>query len=164
MPNFPIRVFKGDDFEIVTTPEEYENLLTQYTYIQAAGGVVRNASGDVLMIFRRNHWDLPKGKVEAGESVEAAALREVEEETGVKAEIVGTQRYYGYHLYGTYGTPMLKETVWFDMQVLPGQQLKPQAEEDISQAVWVPESEVPAKLADSYASIRELWEKHSQTM
>ena len=66
--------------------------------------------------------------------------------------------FFGYHTYGTYGMPMFKETVWFEMRALPGQQLLPQSEEDIAQAVWVPMAEVDAKLRNSYESVRDLWE------
>ena len=51
---------------------------------RAAGGVVTNKEGRVLFIYRNNKWDLPKGKLEKGETYEECALREVEEETGVK--------------------------------------------------------------------------------
>ncbi len=134
-------------------------MLEQFTYIRAAGGLVFNDANELLMIFRRGKWDLPKGKVEAGEDVVTAALREVKEETGVSAEVMGERKFFRYHTYSTYGTPMLKETVWFEMQALPGQQLAPQSEEDIAQAVWVPIVEVDDKLRNSYESVRDLWEE-----
>ena len=52
--------------------------------IIAAGGLVLNEKNELLMIFRRNKWDLPKGKLDEGESIEACALREVKEETGLQ--------------------------------------------------------------------------------
>ena len=48
-----------------------------------AGGLVLNQYNEVLFIFRKNLWDLPKGKIEYYETLEKAALREVVEETGV---------------------------------------------------------------------------------
>lgn len=158
MPAFPIKVYSADRFQLVHTEQEYQALLEQFTYIRAAGGLVFNDANELLMIFRRGKWDLPKGKVEAGEDDATAALREVKEETGVSAEVVGERKFFGYHTYGTYGTPMFKETVWFEMRALPGQQLLPQSEEDIAQAVWVPMAEVDAKLRNSYESVRDLWE------
>lgn len=158
MPAFPIKVYSADRFQLVHTEQEYQALLEQFTYIRAAGGLVFNDANKLLMIFRRGKWDLPKGKVEAGEDDATAALREVKEETGVSAEVVGERKFFGYHTYGTYGTPMFKETVWFEMRALPGQQLLPQSEEDIAQAVWVPMAEVDAKLRNSYESVRDLWE------
>ena len=158
MPAFPIKVYSADRFQLVHTEQEYQALLEQFTYIRAAGGLVFNDANELLMIFRRGKWDLPKGKVEAGEDDATAALREVKEETGVSAEVVGERKFFGYHTYGTYGMPMFKETVWFEMRALPGQQLLPQSEEDIAQAVWVPMAEVDAKLRNSYESVRDLWE------
>ena len=159
MPEFPIKVFTADRFQLVHNEQEYQSLLEQFTYIQAAGGLVFNDANELLMIFRRGKWDLPKGKVEAGEDVVTAALREVKEETGVSAEVMGERKFFRYHTYSTYGTSMLKETVWFEMQALPGQQLAPQSEEDIAQAVWVPIVEVDDKLRNSYESVRDLWEE-----
>ena len=57
---------------------------TKLPLVQAAGGLVRNNKGKMLFIFRKNKWDLPKGKVDKGETLENGAMREVEEETGVK--------------------------------------------------------------------------------
>lgn len=159
MPEFPIKVFTADRFQLVHNEQEYQTLLDQFTYIRAAGGLVFNDVDELLMIFRRGKWDLPKGKVEDGEDVVTAALREVKEETGVSAEVIGGHRFFRYHTYSTYGTPMLKETAWFEMQALPGQQLSPQSEEDIAQAVWVPIAEVDDKLRNSYESVRDLWEE-----
>ncbi len=45
------------------------------TSVEAAGGLVLNEKGEVLMIFRRGSWDLPKGKIDPNESVETAAIR-----------------------------------------------------------------------------------------
>ncbi len=59
--------------------------------VVSSGGVIfRNANGDfeVALVSRRNIWCLPKGLIEANETAEEAALREVQEETGLKGEIV----------------------------------------------------------------------------
>ena len=157
IPQFPIKVYFDEDFQVIENRETYENLLKEYTYIQAAGGVVYDKSGRVLMIFRRNKWDFPKGKVEEGEAIEVAALREVEEETGVKARIVGTKRVSVFHTYDTYGEKMLKETFWFQMEPIAPTELVPQSEEDIAQAVYVAPADIEEKLKDSYASLREMW-------
>lgn len=162
VPQLPIKVFSSTDFQEVKTVDAYLALLQKFTYIQAAGGVVSDEAGNVLMIFRRGCWDLPKGKVEVGESVEVAALREVEEETGIKAEITGKKSFSVWHTYDTYGTPMLKETVWFDMKALPGQQTVPQTEEDIAQVQWVPRSQVTELLQKSFTSLQYLWEIFQQ--
>lgn len=65
--------------------------------VRAAGGIIVR-DGSVLLVHRPKYddWSLPKGKLEPGESWEDAALREVEEETGLVCELgpyVGTTRY-----------------------------------------------------------------------
>ncbi|MBO4645207.1 MAG: NUDIX domain-containing protein [Bacteroidales bacterium] len=157
MPHFPIQVFTDDHFITIEDEESFSSILKKYTYIQAAGGLVMNDQEELLMIFRRGKWDLPKGKVEEGEDIPVAALREVKEETGISATITGNLPISTFHIYDTYGTPMLKETFWFPMQSLPQQSLIPQNEEEISQALWIPSHEVADKLKDSYASLCYLW-------
>ena len=88
------------------------------------------------MIFRRDYWDLPKGKIDPGESKEEAAVREVEEETGLKNIALGPLLTETYHTYRTKkGNRILKRTYWFRMDA-PNQELIPQTEEDIEQAIW----------------------------
>ena len=63
--------------------EEFDEFIKNRKFIHAAGGLVQNTNGDFLFMERNNTLDLPKGKLEKGESDEEGALREVEEETGV---------------------------------------------------------------------------------
>ncbi|MBK8705620.1 MAG: NUDIX domain-containing protein [Saprospiraceae bacterium] len=134
----------------------WDDFLTLYTYIPAAGGLVFNTAGQILLIYRRNSWDLPKGKVDEGETMEEAAVREVKEETGLVdvqlQQSVGTT----YHTYREKREKrILKETFWYVMKT-SNDKLIPQAEEDIEQAVW---ADLPAFLAekrDMYRSIREV--------
>jgi len=69
-----------EDFSADSLQEELYEL---FTPIDAGGGVVMNERDEVLMIFRRGKWDLPKGKCDDGEEIDACALREVSEETGL---------------------------------------------------------------------------------
>ena len=107
-----------------------------YKIIEAAGAVVRNEKNQVLMIFRRNSWDLPKGKIDDGESPEQAAVREIQEETGLNdvklSELIG----YTYHTYDMKGKRILKKTWWYAMST-PETSLTPQTSEDIEEAIWV---------------------------
>ena len=155
--SFPIKVYFGNDFQIVENERELSVLLQEYTYVRAAGGFVHNTEGQILMIFRRGVWDLPKGKAETGETTEETAVREVFEETGIKAHIVGIHPVSVFHTYDTYGPKMLKETVWYEMEAVSGS-VKPQTEEQIAQAVWVERDKVTELLKDSYASLKEAWE------
>jgi 8-oxo-dGTP pyrophosphatase MutT (NUDIX family) len=107
-----------------------------YKIIRAAGGVVENTEGKTLLIFRRDFWDLPKGKIDKGESVEHAAVREVQEETGIQQIELLYQIQTTYHTYQQKEKRILKETFWFSMKTQETT-LTPQAEEDIEQAIWV---------------------------
>ncbi len=132
----------------------------QYTIIEAAGGIVKNENDEILMIFRREKWDFPKGKVEAGESWEEAALREVTEETGVQGLQLGEALPMTEHTYTLEGTPILKHTHWYRMSA-PKQALAPQTEEDIAQALWIPQAQVASLLEEnSFPTLIALWEAY----
>jgi len=125
---------------VIIYAEDYEKLVEDfkgnYKILEAAGGLIYNEAGEVLMIFRRDFWDLPKGKIDPGESKEQAAVREVEEETGLQNIQLGPQLTETYHTYRTKkGKRILKRIHWFRMDA-PYQALVPQAEEDIEQAIW----------------------------
>lgn len=124
--------------------------------IEAAGGVVKNEDGNILAIFRRDSWDLPKGKIDEGESREEAALREVEEETGLQNISLGDFLTTTYHTYRTgKGKRILKITYWFHMSA-PDQLLVPQAEEDIELAEWLSLDALLEPSRVMYNSIREV--------
>ncbi len=106
--------------------------------IPAAGGIVINELNECLFIYRREHWDLPKGKIDPGESSEQAAIREVMEETGINNIQLGKMICHSYHIYRTQrnGNRYLKSTSWYLMQATK-QTLQVQTEEDIEQAIWM---------------------------
>jgi len=135
----------------------FEQFSSNFAPIPAAGGLVKNAEDQVLMIFRNGHWDLPKGKIETGERVEAAALREVGEETGLKGINLGSKICCTYHTYYIGNVRALKETHWYQMGTNGKQNLIPQTEEGITQAVWVDKEKIPTLLKNSYGSIGEVF-------
>ena len=141
---------------VIRDEAEWTRFAQDFMLIHAAGGIVTDENDDILMIFRYGCWDFPKGKVEKGEDWETAAVREVEEETGLQDIILQKALPNTYHTYILHDTPILKITHWYSMQA-PVQSLTPQTEEDISQAVWVPRSEVGDRLSDSYLSLKGLW-------
>lgn len=107
--------------------------------ITAAGGVVLrkpNDENEILLIYRNGQWDLPKGKCELGETIEACARREVAEEVGIpEPEILrslGTTQ----HEYVQSGEHILKTTHWYLMET-ESVQFKPQLEELIEEVAWV---------------------------
>ena len=153
--SLPIKVYFGNDYQIIENERELEHLFQEYRYVRAAGGIVRNAEGQILMIFRRGVWDFPKGKVESGEGNEEAAVREVLEETGVEARITDPVPFSVFHTYDTYGPKMLKETLWYQMEAIKGS-VQPQTEEQIEQVAWVNPAEVQKNLENSYAALKEI--------
>lgn len=126
--------------------------------IVAGGGLLLNENKELLMIFRRGFWDLPKGKLDDGETIEACALREVEEETGVAhlelGGLLGITRHQYFDPY--IKEEVIKETHWYSMNVKGRPALIPQREEDITDIRWVPLQEVPALLENSFDTIREI--------
>ena len=130
-------------------------------YIEAAGGIVRNAEGQVLMIRRFNRWDLPKGHIEQGEDSLTAAMREIEEETGVGGLIFDRQLCNTLHSYSVYGRWEIKRTYWFAFHCDKAA-TKPQTEEDITEAQWCDSGSVAVNLKDSYPTIREVFYEYEQ--
>lgn len=131
------------------------------TKIIAGGGLVLNEAGELLMIYRRGKWDLPKGKLDAGETIEECAVREVEEETGVTGIELGNLISIGYHEYFDpyLKEDVIKETHWFAMNVNGNPSLIPQTEEDITEIRWVKGEELENCLLDSYVNVVEVVRK-----
>lgn len=127
-----------------------------FTLIQAAGGLVENEQGEYLIMFRRGKWDLPKGKMDEGETPDQTAIREVMEETGLNNVMLLSHILNTYHIYTQYGKQILKETFWYKMKVSGVQSLTPQTEEDIEQVKWIAPSEWDLYSNQSYPSIREV--------
>jgi ADP-ribose pyrophosphatase YjhB (NUDIX family) len=122
-------------------------------YIEAAGGIVTNPLHQILVIFRRDKWDLPKGKVDKGETIKQAAIREVEEETGVKKIKLGNLITCTYHTYRLKNKLILKKTYWFIIYSDDKQKLKPQIEEDITDIKWVDDNCYDEILQNTYPTI-----------
>jgi 8-oxo-dGTP pyrophosphatase MutT (NUDIX family) len=105
--------------------------------IQAAGGLVENEKGEILFMFRRGKWDLPKGKLDPGETLEECALREVEEETGVRQLVLKKFLLTTLHEYEELGKVIEKKTHWYHMTTSSHQRLIPEVEEDITELRWI---------------------------
>lgn len=121
--------------------------------IEAAGGWVKNSQGQSLFIKRLGRWDLPKGKMEAGESPEKCALREVEEECGVKGLRIIKRLPSSYHIYPWKKRWVLKRTYWYLMSTSYTGPLVPQIKEDITEVHWLKPAACRQALQSSYRSL-----------
>ena len=126
---------------------------------KAAGGLVKNKNNDTLFIYRFEKWDLPKGKIEKGESKKEAAKREVEEECGVNQLKIEKKLQKTYHIFQRKGREILKITHWYLMSTEFVGELIPQIEEEITQVVFKNDSEVKEALDNTYENIKLLLEK-----
>ena len=127
-----------------------------FLFLRAAGGFVTNGKDEFLGMERLGMNDLPKGKAEKGESIEATALREVEEECGISNLSIVSKICSTFHCYPLKDKLVLKETVWFKMSYQGQELLVPQLEENITQVKWYPMCELPEFANHTYSSIREV--------
>ncbi|NQV01159.1 MAG: NUDIX domain-containing protein, partial [Bacteroidia bacterium] len=159
------------------------DLNSLFTIVKAAGGLVRNEDGEILFIHRRGRWDLPKGKLEIGNSKlgkkksetchceehsdeakreannewrKSEAIREVKEETGLLEVEVIRKMKPTYHVYQERGRRMLKKSYWFEMSAPKAQKLIPQLEEDIRYVRWFKPEELSVVLENTFGSLREM--------
>ena len=109
----------------------------RFRIVEAGGGLVLNKNKEVLFIFRRGKWDLPKGKLEKHEKIKKGAIREVEEECGITNPTVTEELITTFHKFKNKGKECLKKTYWFIMKYEGDEELVPQLEEDITKAKWM---------------------------
>ncbi len=129
----------------------------EFKIVEAAGGIVTKRD-KYLFIYRLKKWDLPKGKLEKKEKVEAAAVREVEEECNVKVAL-GPRVCKTWHTYTRNGKNHLKKTSWYHMTLEEDKKMKPQKEEGIEKVIWVNKVELRTVLLTTYRSIRYVMKK-----
>lgn len=128
----------------------WEAFCSQFKLVEAAGGLVQNAQGDILFIYRLQRWDLPKGKIEKGESLSQAALREVEEETSLEPLELGESLGSTYHTYSERdSTRVLKTTHWYRMKYYGEKVPVPQLEEGITAVEWKNEDAIKNQVLSS---------------
>ena len=130
----------------------------KFTLVKAAGGFVLNENNEVLMMFRRGKWDLPKGKMDKKETFEECAIRETEEETGLKNIKLLSPLITTYHTFHEGSKYILKETKWFTMKVSGEQKLIPQATEQITKLEWVGKDDLKKYLQNSFPSVNDVLE------
>ncbi|MFZ5553863.1 MAG: NUDIX hydrolase [Bacteroidota bacterium] len=131
-------------------------VFNDHQFIEAAGGVVENNEGKLLLIFRNGKWDLPKGKLESGEISEPASLREVEEECGIHGHIIEKKLIPTYHCYPLTGSWVFKTTWWYKMKYNGHETLVPQKEEGIEKAEWRAKNDLDDVFENTFESIKDV--------
>jgi 8-oxo-dGTP pyrophosphatase MutT (NUDIX family) len=124
--------------------------------IEAGGGLVYTDQLAILLIFRKGKWDLPKGKLDDGETIAAAAVREVVEETGLTNIQLQEPLITTYHTYYEKEELVLKESHWFLMKSPQQESMIPQIEEDIEKCEWVKPDALAPYLENTHPSIIEV--------
>lgn len=133
----------------------FRRFASRFVAVEAAGGIVENELGEMLLIYRRERWDLPKGHIDAGEDALSAAIREIAEETGVVGLNFVAQIGNTLHAYNVYGKWELKLTHWFAFSC-HSSSTTPQTDEDIVLAVWADREKTIECMTNSYPTIREI--------
>jgi len=155
------QVFPSADniIRVYTTPDVDKlkiNYLADKPSIVAAGGMAFNPSGDLLMMIRKGMWDMPKGKLNEGESIDTCATREVTEETGLSSISIGEKLSISYHTYFYNNQLVVKPSHWYKMNFTGIEIPKPQIEEDITEIRWVKKDEARKLLDSMFPSIQEM--------
>ena len=148
------KVYVNNKAKIIT--DNWNNLISEYKVIEAAGGLVLNTDKNILMIFRNDKWDLPKGKLEIDESIEHCATREVTEECGINGLQIQNKISVTYHTYIHNKEKILKKTHWFLMTSQSNNSLTPQLKEGITKVKWCNEELVYQNLKNSYGLIADV--------
>lgn len=140
-----------------------EHLKSKLKVIIAGGGLVYNDKKEILFIKRKKRWDLPKGKADDGEKIEWTAMREVEEETGVKHLKITKYLQTTYHILKRDNEYKLKETHWFEMHTSYDGELIPELSEEITKVKWKNFEKAQKALQKSYENIKLLFPKEYLT-
>jgi 8-oxo-dGTP pyrophosphatase MutT (NUDIX family) len=135
------------------TEEMLQAFKKKLVLVTAAGGLAHTDENELLLIFRKGKWDLPKGKLDGKESLETCALREIKEETGLQQAEIEHPLCVTYHTYHEFGKHILKESHWFLMKAPKQASFTPQREEDIEKCEWVTPDQLGPYLDHTHASI-----------
>ncbi len=140
---------------------DLENCWAQFQKLfkvqKAGGGKVLNSKNEVLFIYRFKKWDLPKGKLEKGETINDCAVREVIEECGIENLTIDKSLPTTYHIFKRKNKTILKITYWFLMKSNYKGKLTPQLKEGIERVEFKNEMEVNAALKNTYENIKLLF-------
>lgn len=151
-----------DSITFSVHPDEYKSITKavkkQFKVVKAGGGIVEK-DDKILLIYRKNKWDLPKGKLDKGEGKRKGALREVEEECNVQVK-VGEKITHTWHTYIRNGKKHLKKTHWYRMECIDDSEMKPQKEEGITDVRWMGGRDSQVAMVNSFRSIRHVIKRY----
>ncbi|THU34818.1 NUDIX hydrolase [Niastella caeni] len=125
----------------------------KFILVKAAGGLVVNEANELLFIFRRGKWDLPKGKLDEGETLETCAVREIQEETGLQEVLLKKHLVTTWHTYDESGHHILKETHWYLLSASKAHPLTPQENEQITRLEWVAPDNLQQYISNTFPAI-----------
>ena len=155
------RILKGKLMYVNLYHPDETKLLTylfkKMKVVTAAGGMVLNPKKEILFIYRNRRWDLPKGKIEKNEELKTCAIREVEEETGVKDLEITRFITRTFHVFRRKGKLRIKETYWYEMYTEYDGELIPEESEGIKKVKWKNFKKSQKALTKSYANIKMLF-------
>ena len=135
--------------------------LNMFKLIEAAGGLVRNLkTNHFLFIFRNKKWDLPKGRINKNEGVQKAAIREVEEETGVENLSITKPLNTTFHIFKRNRKYRLKKTFWYLMETDYNGELTPETKEGIEKAIWIEKKLIVSLRSEMYHNINLVISNH----
>jgi 8-oxo-dGTP pyrophosphatase MutT (NUDIX family) len=153
-PQFHAGIILNENFQKLQ-----KEFFKHFKLVKAGGGVVKNKAGEILLIFRKGKWDLPKGKLDDSETLSECAIREVKEETGLTRIEGGKEIDITYHTYVEFGKHILKESHWYMMKVKTAEILIPQLEEGITDIRWVKKDEIKNYLDNTFPTIAAILKK-----
>jgi 8-oxo-dGTP pyrophosphatase MutT (NUDIX family) len=148
LPKVHAGVFRHSDLSALQ-----KAFFKKFVVVKAAGGLVLNDENEALLIFRRGKWDLPKGKLDKGETLEECAVREVMEETGLKNVQLISPLTITWHTYHEGTKFILKESHWYNMKATGKQTLVPQTTEDITEIRWVKKEDLKDYFNNAFPSV-----------
>lgn len=153
---FERKEFSSGVYCLCSNPDQaWISFCGNFDLIVAAGGLVKNKKGEYLFIFRHGKWDLPKGKLDYDESPELAAVREIEEETGISELKITNEILVTFYIYTEKARRKLKKIHWYLIESESDEIPQPQIEEDIQEAKWLSRELISTKvLKNTYENIK----------
>ncbi len=134
-----------------------EAIEQHFTNKIAAGGWVFDNNNNLLMIKRLGFWDIPKGHLEKGETLQECAIREVEEETGIKKLKIQYKIGETRHLINKKNSYNLKISHWYMMSSNFNGILTPQKKEDITKAKWIAPENIDKYMNKAWLSLKDFY-------